>query len=340
MSTVRLSVCIPVFNFGAFLGPTLESIVRQATEEVEIVVLDGGSTDDTPEVVARVQARFPRLHYRRRPARGGIDRDMALAVAEAHGEYCWIFSGDDLMRPDAVARVLAELPSGCDVYLLESMLCDRDMRPLALHRMARVPGPRTFRLHDDAERREYCALALNTAAFFSFCGALVVRKARWDAAPVDESWFGSCWAHVARILGMLPGGLTVRYLPGPFLDKRGGNDSFNTRGYAHRYGIAIDGYHRLADDFFGHGSEEAFHLRRAVRAEQPWTAWLAAKAEIAETGRVDQYPLYNRLLWKQYADPSFLNWSTWLACRLAPAPLLKHLKRAWDARVAARRAEP
>lgn len=331
MSRIRLSICIPVYNFGAFLGPTLDSILPQATDEVEVLVFDGGSTDDTPEVMARFQARFPRLQYHRRPARGGIDRDIALAVAQAHGEYFWTFSGDDLMRPDAVARLLPELDSGCDVYLLESMICHFDMTPINLHQMARVTEPRTFRLHVPAERREYFGLALNTAAFFSFCSACVVKKARWDAAPVDESFYGSCWALAARIFGMLPSGLVVRYLPGPFLDKRGDNDSFNTQGYAHRYGIAIDGFHRIADTFFGHESYEAFQIRKAILPEQPWTGWLAAKAEIAESGRVHQYPLDNRLLWKQYADPSLTNWGTFLLCRTAPAWFLRILKRGYDA---------
>ena len=109
MSTLRLSVCIPVYNFGAFLGETLESIVPQAAKAVEIVVLDGGSTDDTPQVVGRFQERFPRLNYVRREKKGGIDRDMAFAVEAARGDYVWLFSGDDRMRPDAIERVLAEL---------------------------------------------------------------------------------------------------------------------------------------------------------------------------------------------------------------------------------------
>jgi abequosyltransferase len=332
MSPLRLSFCIPVYNFGSFLGPTLDSLIRQATDEVEIVVLDGGSTDDTPAVVARAQASFPRLNYVRRPQKGGIDRDMAHAVAAARGEYVWIFSGDDLLREGSVARVLAELDRGVDALLVESMLCDFEMRPLAVHRMARIDAPRTFRLHDPAERREYFELALNTAAFFSFCSALVIRRDRWETTPVDESFYGCCFAHAARLFTMLPQGLTIRYLPGPALDKRGGNDSFNTRGFAHRYGIAINGYHRIGDVFFGHDSLEARHLRRSVRLEQPWTGWLAAKAEIAETGRHDQHELYRRLLWKQYADPSPGNWTTWALCRLAPAWMLKYLKRGWETR--------
>lgn len=335
MSAPRLSVCIPVHNFGAFLGATLDSILPQATGEVEVLVLDGGSTDDTPAVVAARQARHPGLAYVRRPQKGGIDRDLALAVAAARGEYCWVFSGDDVMRPDAVARVLAELASGCDAYLLESMLCDLELRPLAVHRMARVDAPRTFRLDDRAERLEYLRASLNTAAVFSFCSAVVFRRDRWEATPVDESFYGSCFAHAARLLTMLPGGLRVRYLPGPFLDKRGDNDSFNTRGLAHRFGIAVDGYHRIGEHFFGRGSEEAFHLRRGVRAEQPFIAWLAAKEEIAAKGRHDQWPLFRRLVRAQYGDPGLANLVARLSLLGVPARLLvwtRRLLAAWRAR--------
>ena len=339
MTAPRLTICIPVYNFGAFLGATLDSILPQLGEAVEVLVLDGGSTDDTAAVMARAMEGCPGLRYDRRPVRGGIDRDMALAVAQARGDYCWIFSGDDLMRPGAVARVLGELGSGCDVYLLESMRCDFELRPLALHRLARLDAPRTFRLHDPAERREYFALALNTAAFFSFCSALVFRRARWDEAPPDESFYGSCWAHAARLFSLLPGGLTVRYLPGAILDKRGDNDSFNTQGLTHRYGIAVDGYHRIGDTFFGHDSLEAFHLRRAVRAEQPWAGWLAAKAELVATGRLEHWPLFDRLVRAQYGDAGLACWAARTSLRLAPARVLVWLRRgvhAWRGRRAPR----
>jgi abequosyltransferase len=331
VTAIRLSICIPVYNFGAFIGQTLESIVRQAPEDVEIIVLDGASTDDTTEVVRGFERQFPRLRYHRLEKRGGIDRDMARSVALARGEYVWLFSGDDLMREGAIARVLSELRVGCDVILLESMLCTLEMKPTGVHQLLRIPQSRVFRLHDAGERLDYFERSLNTAAFFSFCSALVVKKSRWDAASADESFFGTCFAHAARIFSMLPNGLTVKYLRGPFLDKRGGNDSFLINGLTSRYGIAVDGYHRIADRFFGHDSREAFYVRRAVRAEQPWIGWLSARLEMISKGLTEQYPLFKRLVWKQYADPSLKNWAAFATIRFTPLPVLWAAKRALDA---------
>lgn len=51
MGNIRLSICMPTYNFGKFIGETLESIMKQIPDGVEIVVLDGGSTDNTCDVV-------------------------------------------------------------------------------------------------------------------------------------------------------------------------------------------------------------------------------------------------------------------------------------------------
>ncbi|HSN68201.1 MAG TPA: glycosyltransferase family 2 protein [Thermoanaerobaculia bacterium] len=329
MGTVRLSVCIPIYNFGAFVAATLESIVRQVTEEVEVVILDGGSTDNTAEVVEGYRWRFPRFRYERQEKRGGIDRDMAKAVALATGEYCWVFSGDDLMREGSVARVLSAIQhGGCDVYLLESMLCRFDMTPVALHRLLRSAKPRTFRLHERRERSEYFRLANNTAAFFSFCSAVVVKRSRWNSVTVDESFYGTCWAHAARIFGMLESGLVVRYLPGAFLDKRGDNDSFLTNGPTRRFAIAVDGYNKIADEFFGYDSAEAFHIRRAVRGELPLTQWLLARLDVAAHSRAGDPELFDRLVRTTFCDPSVRNWITLVLARSTPLWMLKLAQRA------------
>jgi abequosyltransferase len=318
MTSPRLSICIPVYNFARFLGATLETILRQAPRDlVEIDVVDGASTDGTPEVVRAFQERHPNVRYHRLDRKGGIDRDIAKGVELSRGEYCWLFSGDDLMRDGAIAALLGSLDDDCDVFLMDAMLCDVAMRPLQPHRMLAQDAPRTFRLHERADRLEYFRLARNTAAFFSFCSVLAIKRARWIATSVEESYYGTCWAHAARLFTMLPGGLTVGYLPHAALDKRGGNDSFLTHGLTRRFAIAVDGYGRIADEFFGHHSEEALHVRRSLRLELPWAAWIAARVELEKT-RSEDRPLYERLVRKQYSDWSFENWATRTLC-LTPA---------------------
>jgi abequosyltransferase len=298
---MRLSVCIPTYNFGAFIGETLESILPQVEDGVEVVVLDGGSSDDTTAIVESFQQRYPSLHYKRRDERGGIDRDIPRTVDMARGEYCWLFGADDVMKPGAIRQMLKNLDSGCDVYLSGLTLCTFDMRPLGDHRVSRIKTESQFDLGQSRDRRNYFRLAHTTPAFFSFLGSLTFKKSRWDAIGLDEEFVGSLWAHVARLFQMIPGGLRLHYLPEAYVLKRIDNDSFMDQGLVNRYAIAIDGYDRLARTCFPDGSPEARHVRRAVTNEFP--PWLLLGLKFSsKRERPEDVPAVDRLAAKVYGD--------------------------------------
>jgi abequosyltransferase len=273
---------------------------------VEVVVLDGGSTDDTPQVVTSFQERFPSLRYCRLEERGGIDRDMARTVDLAQGEYCWIFCADDTMKQGAIQHVLDRLNSGCDVYLCGLTLCTFDMSPLHEHPVARIAADEEFDLSSEDGRRAYFERAQTTTAFFSFAGSLIVKKEAWDAAGPDERFMGSLWAHVAQILRMIPQGLKLHYIPASLLYKRTENDSFIERGIVHRYAKAIDGYHQLADAYFPGDSPEAHHIRRVLANEFPPWILLAVKRESQRNGTGEE-SVVDRLAATTYNDPSLRN---------------------------------
>jgi abequosyltransferase len=276
---MRLSVCIPTYNFGAFIGETLQSISAQLQDGVEIVVLDGGSTDDTAEVVGGFAERYPQIRYHRRPERGGIDRDMARTVALARGEYCWLFGADDLMREGALARMLARLDGGAELLLCGVTYCSFEMEPLREGEIAQIPEETRFDFSIREERLGYFARASTTLAFFSFLGSIVFNRERWEEIGLEERFVGSLFAHVGRLFAMIAQGATFDYLPDSYVLTRGGNDSFMDRGIVNRYAKVIDGYHDLAATYFGADSDEAAHIRRVVRAEFP--LWLALEKRYA-----------------------------------------------------------
>ena len=319
----RLSVCIPTYNFGRFIGETLNSILKQATDEVEIVVLDGASTDNTSDVVRSFQARFPRLRYHRLDRRGGIDRDMARSVELANGEYCWLFSSDDVMREDALRDILGEIKLRFDLYLCGLTLCTLDMQPITQHPVLSLGSDAEFDLTNEQHRLRYFGLAQTTTAFFSFMGSLIVKKARWDAMPFNEAFDGTLWAHVARIFEMVPQGLHLKYLSRSYLYKRGDNDSFMDKGIGHRYKVAIEGYDRLAETLFPKDSVEAFHIRRAVRNEFPSVRDLLRfkLANIRHLPRDIQ--LLDQLAAAVYRDHPFTKRAQFLAYRMTPLPVAR-----------------
>jgi abequosyltransferase len=301
-AAVRLSICIPTYNFGEFIGETLQSIAAQLQDGVEVVVLDGGSTDDTAEIVGAFAQRHPQIRYHRRPERGGIDRDMARTVALARGEYCWLFGADDTMRPDALARMLSRLDGGAELLLCGVTYCSFQMEPLFEGEVAQIPEQRRFDFSVRDERLEYFARASTTLAFFSFLGTIVFSRERWDAIGLEERFVGSLFAHVARLFAMIAQGVTFDYLPDSYVLTRGGNDSFLDRGIVNRYAKVVDGYHELAAAYFGAGSAEAADVRRAVRAEFP--LWLALELRYAVAReRSEDLAELRRIAVRAYGEP-------------------------------------
>jgi abequosyltransferase len=303
MGKIELSICIPIFNFGRFIGKTLETLIPQLTEGMEIVILDGGSTDYTAGVIEYYRRGCPQLRYFRQEKRGGIDRDLHRAVELAQGEYCWLFSGDDYMQEGSVERVLRALTTRADVYVGDFTICDFHIdKILDHHRVLTTSDQTVFDLSDSASREIYFKKAEATPAFFSFIGALVVRRDRWLLTVLEESFLESCWAHAVRIFSMIPQGLKLEYLPFSLLRKRSFNDSFMDKGLIHRMGISIDGYHKIADFCFGLSSVEAFHIQRVLKTEFSFGKFLQAKEEI---GSGENRKRLFELLQKTYPDHPF-----------------------------------
>ena len=105
MKAPLLSICIATYNRAAYIGVTLDSIISQLTDDVELLVVDGASTDSTEEVLHTYIKKSNRIRYIRLAAKGGVDQDYDKSIEFARGEWCWLFTDDDLLKPGAIAAV-------------------------------------------------------------------------------------------------------------------------------------------------------------------------------------------------------------------------------------------
>jgi glycosyltransferase involved in cell wall biosynthesis len=101
-----VSVVIPAYNYARFLGDAIESVMRQAYDRVEIVVVDDGSTDDT----AAVAASYPQIKYVPQENQG-LAAARNTGIRYATGEYLVFLDADDRLLPDALG---AGVDSLCD----------------------------------------------------------------------------------------------------------------------------------------------------------------------------------------------------------------------------------
>jgi poly-beta-1,6-N-acetyl-D-glucosamine synthase len=100
-----VSVIIPAFNERATLETTVDSVLRSDHKNLEIIVIDDGSDDDTPRVARRL-VKNPRVSYARQ-RRGGKSAALNLGLAMAHGEFLFQIDSDCYLHPDAISKLLA-----------------------------------------------------------------------------------------------------------------------------------------------------------------------------------------------------------------------------------------
>lgn len=304
--SINLSICIPIYNCAEFVGQALDSILPQTMDGIEVVVYDGGSSDGTPDLMENYTKSWANLHYHRGNERGGIDADMATCVGFAKGEYCWLFSGDDVMRSGAIERALEWLKQEKDVYICKHTICNKNMVISHEHPVLSLEQKFSAELANSAERLEWFRRAATTEAFFSFISGLIVRRKKWQSGDLPLEFSNSCWGHVARLFGLVDSGLQVCYVDEIWLDQRGENDSFADKGVVNRFRIGIEGYHQLGDKFFGHDSEEAFHIRRVIQNEFDLKTFMLIKIQCMKYPLRESRQELDRLVRMTYCDNLFI----------------------------------
>src|SRR5207245_783782 len=126
---VSVSLVIATFNHARFLGAALDSALAQTLRRVEVIVVDDGSTDDTPAVLDRYADR---VRVIRQPNRG-LPAARNTGLAAARGTYVSFLDADDVAMPTKLAEQVAVLEAAptvgwtyCDV-LIETVATGSEM---------------------------------------------------------------------------------------------------------------------------------------------------------------------------------------------------------------------
>lgn len=111
---------MPVFNGQRYVDEAIASAVGQGFDDFEFVIVDDGSTDDTPSILARWEARDARIRVFRSPRNEGIPAALNRGLAVARGEYVVRQDADDLCIPGRIAKQVATLDADPDVVLVSA----------------------------------------------------------------------------------------------------------------------------------------------------------------------------------------------------------------------------
>lgn len=114
----RVSVLLPVFNGEAYLIGAIESILSQSYQDFEILVVDDGSTDRTPDLLKQLQSRDSRLRVFTLEHNQGISSALNTGLQHARGELIARLDADDICLPDRFQRQVDYFQSHPEVGLL------------------------------------------------------------------------------------------------------------------------------------------------------------------------------------------------------------------------------
>jgi glycosyltransferase involved in cell wall biosynthesis len=124
----RISVVMPVFNREEFVDEAIASVVDQDFTGFELLIVDDGSTDRTPELLRRWAERDERVVVVTLPQNQGIPKALNAGLSLARAPYIARLDSDDLMMPGRLAAQAAVLDAHPEVILVSSAyeLIDRD----------------------------------------------------------------------------------------------------------------------------------------------------------------------------------------------------------------------
>lgn len=278
---ILLSICIPTYNRAELLDQALNCIVKQATTEVEIIIVDGASTDNTLEIVNKYQVIFKKITYLRLESKGGIDIDLAKTVDLAIGRYCWLFGSDDLFYPGAINFMLSEIRGGEDIYLCDFTLCDINMNPIRHSKfLSHKRKKDLYKISDRKEFIEYLDIANSNNALLCYMSSIIFKRERWNGIGADSRFRDSAYSHVFTLLSLYKSSCILKYLPQQLVMNRGGNDSFSGDGIEKRYLIDLNGYLLLANTLFDNDIELKKSFLMVMTREHPWYRICKLRASI------------------------------------------------------------
>ena len=124
-----VSVIMPAYNSGDYIGQAIESVLSQDYSNLELIIVDDGSTDNTRDVVSRFNDK--RIRYLRQENRG-VAGARNLGIRHANGQYIMPLDADDMMASTSIAKHLGEfeIHPEADLVYSDVLLIDENSKPL------------------------------------------------------------------------------------------------------------------------------------------------------------------------------------------------------------------
>jgi len=128
----EVSVCIPTYNYGHYLPDAIESVLDQTFKDIELIVVDNCSSDDTKNIVALFSILDPRVKYYCNEANIGLVGNLNRCLEHAKGKYIKILCADDVLEPTCLEKsvnIMEHYPN-VELVSVARLIATEDFHPI------------------------------------------------------------------------------------------------------------------------------------------------------------------------------------------------------------------
>jgi len=127
-----VSVIIPLYNAENTIAETIRSVLTQSYQNLEVIVVDDCSTDNSRAIAEQITAEDPRVKIISKTRNEGLNLARATGFGQATGEFVTFIDSDDAFTKDAITTLVgAQSQTGADIAMGGYLLCDENLTPLA-----------------------------------------------------------------------------------------------------------------------------------------------------------------------------------------------------------------
>ena len=302
-----ISVLIPSFNHAAYVAQTIDSVLSQTVSDFELLLLDDGSSDNSPAILSDLARTDNRIRYWRQPNTGLIATLNCLAQ-EARGEFIAQIDSDDMWTPNRLAWGLAEMAAHPDLAVsFTSFLrirADNTPAPRA-DQLAQGAIPHAALVEHLAEKNSVCA-----------CTAFMRRSAVELIGPFARNYtLSHDWDRWLRL--SMVGRIALSDKIGAFYRDHDSNQSLDERGTRCQ---ELQIHNDLSETLIAHHAldrltqtkiySRAAALAFATDQHEPMVAYLLKKGALTRLREHEQVWLLHAILKQKMATNSDPFWQT------------------------------
>lgn len=235
----KVSIVVPIYNARKYLGRCMDSILQQTYTDIEVILVDDGSTDDSAMLCREYADKDARVHYIYQE-NAGPDYARKKGVMASTGEYLTFVDADDYVEPCMIQRLYNELMTqDCDIVCSQVKRVDDDGKTWDA---VQVPSSGIFCESVSESMHQFFVTRYLSGSYYA---KLYKRELLKDYEFVKDSLIGE---DITAVLYALQKAKKVYIMPDSFYYYYWNGNSISHSGYTKRHYVSLLNYIRVRDE--------------------------------------------------------------------------------------------